>query len=143
MKTNVKSISINGDYGVVVIPMQQQPGGNLKRRYLQRLLECGQVIPSEQVNQILLEVLQELNAAYGAIKEQEDEICDLLEELEDLEETELEHLGTEEEMLNDIEALKADVEDLQADMAELAREKNIVGAFTAGLMHSIADRAKD
>ena len=139
MKTSVKSISINGDYGVVVIPMQQQPGGNLKRRYLQRLLECGQVIPSEQVNRILLEVLQELNAAYGAIKEQEDEICDLLNGLEEIE---WEYVETEKEMQDSIEELMADVEDLQADMAELAREKKIVGAFAAGLASGIADRAK-
>ena len=140
MKTSVKSISINGDYGVVVIPMQQQPGGNLKRRYLQRLLECGQVIPSEQVNRILLEVMQELNAAYTVINEQWGEICDLMDELE---EVETEHMDAEEEMLNDIEELKADVEDLQADMAVLACEKKIVGGFAAGLMHGIADRTKD
>ncbi len=140
MKTSVKSISINGDYGVVAIPMQQQPGGNLKRRYLQRLLECGQVIPSEQVNRILLEVLQELNAAYGAIKEQEDEICDLLNGLEEIE---WGYVETEEEMQDGIEELMADVEDLQADMAELASEKKIVGAFAAGLASGIADRAKD
>lgn len=119
MKTSVKSITINGDYGVVVIPMQQQPGGNLKRRYLQRLLECGQVIPSEQVNRILLEVMQELNAAYIVINEQWDGICDLMDELE---EAETEHMDAEEEMLNDIEELKADVEDLQADMAAMACE---------------------
>lgn len=140
MKTSVKSISINGDYGVVVIPMQQQPGGNLKRRYLQRLLECGQVIPSEQVNRILLEVLQELNAAYGAIKEQEEEICDLLNGLEEIE---WEYVEVEKEMQDSIEELMADVEDLQADMAELASEKKIVGAFAAGLASGIADRAKD
>ena len=122
MKTSVKSISINGDYGVVVIPMQQQPGGNLKRRYLQRLLECGQVIPSESVNRILLEVMQELNVAYCAIKEQEDVIYNLLDELE---EVESEHMAAEEEMLDDIEELRADVEDLQADMAELASSKKI------------------
>lgn len=139
MKTSVKSISINGDYGVVVIPMQQQPGGNLKRRYLQRLLECGQVIPSEQVNRILLEVLQELNAAYGAIKEQEEEICDLLNGLEEIE---WEYVEVEKEMQDSIEELMADVEDLQADMAELASEKKIVGAFAAGLASGIADRAK-
>ncbi len=122
MKTSVKSISINGDYGVVVIPMQQQPSGNLKRRYLQRLLECDQVIPSESVNRILLEVMQELNVAYRAIKEQEDVICNLLDELE---EVESEHMAAEEEMLDDIEELRADVEDLQADMAELASSKKL------------------
>ena len=49
MKTSVDNISIRGEFGSTTIGMRM-PNGDLKRRFLVRLLESDVVIPSKRVN---------------------------------------------------------------------------------------------
>lgn len=129
MKTSVKSISINGDYGVIVIPIRQKPGGDLKRRYLKRLLEYGQVIPSEQVNKILLEVLQELETAYTTIRDLNRIACNLIDVSDEVSES----------YETEIQELHEDIADLQADLAELNAKKESNETFLLGTAHALTE----
>ena len=127
MKTDVKNIAINGDYGIVPISMRM-PNGDLKRRYLRRLLEYGVVIPSEQVNRLLLEVLIELDTSYHIIRSLGEENDCLIEGIDIIDEK---YEGEIENLESRIESLEDDVNDLQADMAVMYRE-SMGAAFDEG-----------
>lgn len=132
MKTHVREIEIKGDYGPAFIRMRM-PNGDLKRRFLQHLLQDGVVIPSEEINKILLEVLKELNDAYHTIRflnnlneGLEEEIEQFVEDIDAISEK---HIGEVEGLESHVEDLKEEISDLQADMAMMNRDKEDLEAI--------------
>lgn len=87
------------------------------------LLRHEVVIPSLRVNRLLLEVLNELDAAYRAqavLSEDAESAWEALDVLND------KHEGEIEELLGEIDELKDDVSDLQAEIAEMAHAKKLL-----------------
>lgn len=96
MKTNVHCIVIEGKYSPAVVNIRTAEG-NLKWHFLRTLLRRGQLIPSEQTNRLILELLEQMKMDRRAVRDTARDYYDLL---------------MENGMLED------DLNDLQAEFAE-------------------------
>ena len=135
MKTSVDNISIRGEFGSATIGMRM-PNGDLKRRFLVRLLQSDVVIPSKRVNRLLLETLRELDAAYRGqrmLAEANADLADLLDA------TTASYEGEIEDFMSEINDLQDEVNDLQADLAAMHQEKMTIGGFLVGYMDARND----
>ena len=123
----IKDTSPHSEHKLKNVSIQTSEG-NLKRRFLQRLVKVGVVVPSEECVVILGEVLEELNLAYELIDSLTGDILsseELVEVITEKYEGEIDVLeATTEEKEDEIGDLQADICEATATISEVISKVN-------------------